>query len=161
MPSEESKLDLGLDWSDMLKLTRKADYRLIALRHLALNREGASAKEIAASYGIPTPLLAKVLQKLARNGLLTAAYGTNGGYRLARDPRSINALEVVRAIDGPIILTSCFTQHGRCQTVGCSVKEPLRRIHEGILGLLENISVAEIAQDPPSQPVTLSVIETS
>jgi len=110
-------LDYGLEWSDMLKLTRKADYGLIALRHLARNREGASAKEIAAVYGIPTPLLAKVLQKLARNGLLTAAYGTNGGYRLARDPRTINALEVVRAIDGPIVLTSCFTQHGRCQTV--------------------------------------------
>ena len=84
----------------MLKLTRKADYGLIALRHLARNREGASAKEIAAVYGIPTPLLAKVLQKLARNGLLTAAYGTNGGYRLARLPDSISALEVIRAIDG-------------------------------------------------------------
>ena len=154
-------MDYGLVWSDMLKLTRKADYGLIALRHLARNRQGASAKEIAASYGIPTPLLAKVLQKLARNGLLTAAYGTNGGYRLARDPRTINALEVVRAIDGPIVLTSCFTQHGRCQTVGCGVKEPLRRIHEGILGLLESISISEIAQDPATQPVVLSVLETS
>ena len=163
-------MDYGLVWSDMLKLTRKADYGLIALRHLARNREGASAKEIAAVYGIPTPLLAKVLQKLARNGLLTAAYGTNGGYRLARDPRTINALEVVRAIDGPIILTSCFTQHGRCQTVGCSVKEPLRKIHEGILGLLENISISEIAQDAAAtaapaaaepQPADLVLIETS
>jgi Rrf2 family protein len=145
----------------MLKLTRKADYGLIALRHLARDRQGASAKEIAASYGIPTPLLAKVLQKLARNGLLTAAYGTNGGYRLARDPRSINALEVVRAIDGPIILTSCFTQRGRCQTVGCSVKEPLRKIHEGILEVLEGISIAEIAQDTSPQTVPLTVLEKS
>jgi DNA-binding IscR family transcriptional regulator len=68
---------------------------------------------------------------------------------------------VVRAIDGPIVLTSCFTQHGRCQTVGCGVKEPLRRIHEGILGLLESISISEIAQDPATQPVVLSVLETS
>jgi hypothetical protein len=45
----------------MLKLTKKPDYGLIALRHLALNAEGASAKEIAACYGIPMPLLAKVL----------------------------------------------------------------------------------------------------
>jgi DNA-binding IscR family transcriptional regulator len=61
-------------------------------------------------------------------------------------------------------LTSCFTQHGRCQTVGCGVKEPLRKIHEGILGLLESISVHEIAQDSPSAcepPVVLSVLETS
>jgi Rrf2 family protein len=159
-------LDYGLVWSDMLKLTRKADYGLIALRHLARNRNGASAKEIAGCYGIPTPLLAKVLQKLARNGLLSAAHGTNGGYRLARDPRAINALEVVRAIDGPIVLTSCFTRHGRCQTVGCGVKEPLRRIHEGILELLEGISVADIARDAPTAPepeplVSLTVLETS
>ena len=72
-------MDYGLVWSDMLKLTKKADYGLIALRHLALHQNGASAKEIAALYGIPTPLLAKVLQKLARTGLLTAAHGSACG----------------------------------------------------------------------------------
>lgn len=139
---------MGLVWSYMLKLTKKADYGLIALRHLALNHTGASAKEIAANYGIPLPLLAKVLQKLARGGLLVAAQGTNGGYRLARDAREINALEVVRTLDGPLILTSCFTQQGHCYQSGtCSVREPLRKIHEGILQLLENISIAEIAHD--------------
>jgi len=102
-----------------------------------------------------------LLKPALGNGLLTAAYGTNGGYRLARDPRTINALEVVRAIDGPIVLTSCFTQRGRCQTVGCGVKEPLRKIHEGILGLLEGISISEIAQDSPQPPVRISVLETS
>jgi len=55
-----------------LKLTKKADYGLIALRHLAVarSRTSASAKDIADSYGIPLPLLSKVLQKLARGGLL-------------------------------------------------------------------------------------------
>lgn len=148
----------------MLKLTKKADYGLIALRHLALSEDSASVKEIAASYGIPMPLLAKVLQKLARGGLLVAAHGTNGGYRLARDAREISALEVIRTIDGPIILTSCFTQHGQCyQSVTCSVREPLRRIHEGILHLLENISISEIAQDAalsPVRPNELTILET-
>lgn len=154
-------MDYGLVWSDMLKLTKKADYGLIALRHLALHQNGASAKEIAALYGIPTPLLAKVLQKLARTGLLTAAHGSAGGYRLVRDPRTVSALEVVRAIDGPIILTSCFTQ-GACHQSGrCSVKEPLRKIHEGILQLLESITISEIAQEAAPQEAVLSVLETS
>ncbi len=133
----------------MLKLTKKADYGLIALRHLALNRptRSASAKEIADTYGISLPLLAKVLQKLAREGLLTPAYGTNGGYALARDPKQINALEVIRAIDGPIILTSCFTADGCYHSGRCSVREPLRRIHEGILKLLEGISISEMSED--------------
>jgi Rrf2 family protein len=153
---------LGLVWSDMLKLTKKADYGLIALRHLALHQGGASAKEIAANYGIPMPLLAKVLQKLARGGLLVAAHGTNGGYRLARDASAISALEVVRTIDGPIILTSCFTQQKQCYQSGtCSVREPLRKIHESILKLLEDITISDLAQDAPPPPLArLTVLES-
>ena len=74
----------------MLKLTKKADYGLIALKHLAVNSPGsASAKEIADTYGVPLPLLSKILQKLAKAGFLRSEHGTNGGYKLARDPRDI------------------------------------------------------------------------
>src|SRR5260370_26400232 len=63
----------------MLKLTKKADYGLIALKHLAVNGQGSSsAKEIADTYGIPLPLLSKILQKLAKNGFLRSEHGTNG-----------------------------------------------------------------------------------
>src|SRR5215471_16959628 len=118
----------------MLKLTKKADYGLIALKHLAVRDHdaSASAKEIADTYGIPLPLLAKVLQKLARSGFLRSVHGNNGGYRLARDASRISALEVIRAIDGPILLTACFTEHGRCdQSERCTVRDPLRKVHEG------------------------------
>src|SRR5579859_6918234 len=99
----------------MLRLTKKADYSLIALKHLAARQAASggavSAKEVADCYGIPLPLLSKLLQKLTKLGLLISEHGTNGGYRLARDPRLISALEIVRAIDGPVILTECFTEH--------------------------------------------------
>jgi Rrf2 family protein len=136
----------------MLKLTKKADYGLIALKHLAVRNHdaSASAKEIADAYGIPLPLLAKVLQKLARSGFLRSEHGTNGGYRLARDAARISALEVIRAIDGPILLTACFTEHGRCDQSGkCTVREPLRKVHEGILHLLANISIADMSYSEP------------
>jgi Rrf2 family protein len=154
----------------MLKLTKKADYGLIALRHLAIARPGlhqrpsASAKDIADSYGIPLPLLSKVLQKLARGGLLISEQGTNGGYRLAREAQNISALEAIRVIDGPIILTKCFTEHAGCdQTALCPVREPLRKVHEGILSLLANISLADLASEemqipsvrPPLQNIQL------
>ncbi len=142
----------------MLKLTKKADYGLIALRHLAGHSAGASAKEIAANYGVPLPLLSKILQRLAREGLLQSEQGTRGGYRLARDPHEISALEVIRAIDGPIILTHCFTEHTECdQSNRCPVREPLRKVHEGILRLLENITISDLANDDmavPSIPLT-------
>jgi Rrf2 family protein len=134
----------------MLKLTKKADYGLISLKHLAMNQASgsASAKELADAYRIPVPMLAKVLQKLVREGFLVSEQGTNGGYKLARDPATITALEVIRAIDGPIILTTCASGHGSCDlTVQCTVREPLRRVHEGILKLLDNITITDLASD--------------
>jgi Rrf2 family protein len=141
----------------MLKLTKKADYGLIALKHLALSSNAtASAKDIADAYRIPLPLLSKVLQRLAKNGFLRSEQGTNGGYRLARDPRKITALQVIRSIDGPIILTACFTDHSECHhSERCNVREPLRKVHEGILRLLDNITISDISRDDMEVPETL------
>jgi Rrf2 family protein len=134
----------------LLKLTKKADYGLIALRHLASTAgETASTKEIADAYHLPVPLLAKVLQQLTRAGILRSIAGTNGGYKLARDAKRISALEVVRAIDGPVILTHCFTEHGTCdQSENCTVREPLRRVHEAILELLNKFTITDLAESP-------------
>ncbi len=152
----------------MLKLTKKADYGLIALRHLAVSAHGASssAKEIADTYHMPLPLLSKVLQRMARSGFLRSEHGANGGYRLARDPRTISALDVIKAIDGPIILTSCFTEHGECgQSQRCTVREPLRKVHESILRLLASITVFDMTEDDeapeavPAPTVPLTLLE--
>ena len=137
----------------MLKLTKKADYGLIALKHLSVNSGGvsSSAKAIAECYGIPLPLLAKILQKLTKLGMLQSLAGTNGGYKLARPPNAITALEVIRAIDGPIILTACFTAHGHCdQSEKCTVREPLRKVHQGILQLLNTITISDLSKDEPT-----------
>ncbi len=136
----------------MLKLTKKADYSLIALKHFAIRQhqtgEAVSAKEVADTCGIPLPLLSKLLQKLGKAGFLASEYGTNGGYRLARDPRMISALEVIRAIDGPIVLADCFTEHTSCGHSGrCTVRKPLKRIHEGILRLLNSVSIQDMLQE--------------
>ena len=144
----------------MLKLTKKADYGLISLRHLACAATGgrsASAKDIADAYRIPLPLLSKVLQTLVRTGLLVSEQGTHGGYRLSRPATEITALEVIRAIDGPIILTHCFTEHespGECdQSELCPVREPLRKVHEGILKLLSGITIADLSSSDMRVPV--------
>jgi len=132
----------------MLKLTKKADYGLITLKHLATRgrERAASAKEMAELYRIPLPILSKVLQKLAKEGFLLSEQGTNGGYRLAKEASLISALEVIRAIDGPIILTACFTDHRGCdQSDQCTVREPLRKVHEGILRLLDSIKISDLS----------------
>ena len=74
----------------MLRLSKKADYALIAMKHLSLRGDGSSsAREIASLYDIPIELLAKILQRLVRGGLLASHQGTRGGYQLARVPAQI------------------------------------------------------------------------
>jgi Rrf2 family protein len=133
----------------MLKLTKKADYGLMAMKHLAEHaHEGAcSAKDVAESYGIPPEALAKILQRLAKAGLLHSQHGINGGYTLARAASEISAYEVIRAIDGPLFITSCITVRGECgQTERCTIREPLRKVNESIEGVLRRIKIAEMIE---------------
>ena len=154
----------------MLRLTKKADYGLMALKYLGeqallaeqagadLHLSGArSAKDIAEAYHIPPQLLAKILQTLARVGLLVSHAGTNGGYALARPASDISAFEVIRAIDGPLFITSCITIHGACDLAGhCTIKEPLRKVNDSITNLLSGISVADLIEPADHLPAAMA-----
>lgn len=143
----------------MFKLSKKADYGLIAVKHLATHRNAhaCSANEISEEYGISTTLMAKVLQKLARQGLVAAKHGSSGGYQLAKDPGQISALDVISAIDGPVLITSCVTSHGNCDaTDRCSVREPLRRVNESILQVLGTVTISQMSEDP-QEPALISL----
>jgi Rrf2 family protein len=135
----------------MLRLTKKADYGLMALKYLAeqstAQAAAQSAKDIALAYHIPPPLLAKILQTLTRAGLLVSHAGTNGGYALAKPATQISAFEVIRAIDGPLFITSCITIHGACDLAGhCTIKEPLRKVNDSIKDLLSNIYISDLVE---------------
>jgi Rrf2 family protein len=135
----------------MLKLTKKADYGLMAMKHLAERaHEGAcSAKDVADAYGIPQEALAKILQRLVKAGLLQSQHGANGGYMLARAANKISAFEVIRAIDGPLFITSCITVRGECGQSGrCTIREPLRRVNESIEQVLRRITISEMKEEP-------------
>ena len=141
----------------MLKLTKKADYGLMAMKHLAERAPygACSAKDVADAYGIPQEALAKILQRLVKAGLLHSQHGMNGGYKLARDPGTISAFEVIRAIDGPLFITSCITVRGECdQTDRCTIREPLRRVNESIEQVLRRISISEMKEETHSHPET-------
>lgn len=134
----------------MLKLTKRADYGLIAMKHLAEHAESGavSAKEIAEAQRIPAELLAKILQKLVRAKLLVSLQGTNGGYKLARDSRTISAFDVIKAIEGPLFITSCLTHKGACeQTARCTVREPLQKVSQAIEEVLSKVTIFELAQN--------------
>ena len=144
----------------MLRLSKKADYALIAMKHLALRPDQAasSAREIAEQYDIPVELMAKVLQRLAREGLLASHQGTRGGYHLSRPPSAISVADVIQAVDGPLTVTACTTDEENCEQYSkCSVRDPLWKIKERIIVALQACSITELANDTATPPlITIS-----
>ena len=133
----------------MLKLTKKADYGLIAMRHLAEHADlgACSAKDLAEMYSIPQEALAKILQRLSKAGLLTSLYGTNGGYMLSRDPRTITAYDVIRTIEGLPFITSCSAATSDCdQRDRCTVREPLRKVSRAIEEVLNKLTIWDMTE---------------
>ncbi|HJR61490.1 MAG TPA: SUF system Fe-S cluster assembly regulator [Vicinamibacterales bacterium] len=139
----------------MLRLSKKADYALMAMKHLATRTDGASssAREIAEQYDIPIELMAKVLQQLARRRLVTSLQGTRGGYRLARPVSQISVADIIEAIEGPLRVTACSTEEENCgQYAKCSVRDPLWKIKDRIVAALSDCSLEEIVSDTLVEP---------
>ena len=136
----------------MLRLSKKADYALMAMKHLTVRVDvpSASAREIAEAYDIPVELMAKVLQRLVRRGLLASHQGTRGGYRLSRSASMISVADVIQAIDGPLTVTACSTDAENCgQYSKCSIRDPLWRIKDRIIAALSTCSLQEMSADVP------------
>src|SRR5215510_2114177 len=97
----------------MLALTKKVDYGLIALCHLANHRdEMATAREIAARYHLPPALLMNVMKSVAQAGLVRSSRGARGGYELAQPPEAITLNAIIEAIEGPVRFVQCVVIDG-------------------------------------------------
>ena len=138
----------------MLRLSKKSDYALISMKHLATRQDASSsAREISEAYDIPLELLAKVLQRLVRARLLVSVQGTRGGYRLARQATAISVADVIQSVDGPVTVTACSEDDHNCdQFTKCSIRDPLWKIKNRILDALNTVSVAEMAADTEPAP---------
>ena len=138
----------------MLRLSKKTDYALLALKDLASGPAAmsCSAREIAARYDIPVELMAKVLQRLARRGLLESHQGTRGGYKLSRPADRISVADVIQAIDGPVLVTACSDEDETCeQNSKCNVRDPLWRLKDRIVQALVSFTLQELAEDDDAQ----------
>jgi Rrf2 family protein len=133
----------------MLQFSKKVEYGLIALRHMAVQPYGCvfTAKEIAESYDIPFDLLAKVLQKLSKAGILSSMQGMRGGYSLFRKPDEIAIADVIDVIEDekPSITNCAGSQVSSCSCYErCSIREPMEKVQRSITDVLEKIMLSEI-----------------
>jgi Rrf2 family protein len=99
-----------------MQITRQADYAIRAVRYLAgqESNQRSATSTVAKEMKIPPSFLAKIISQLSIAGLLHTSRGARGGVTLAREPADISMLDVVEAIDGPILLNECVGDPANC-----------------------------------------------
>ena len=143
----------------MLKISKKADYALMALQHIASVQFGdmtpgrvVNTKEIAEEYNIPLELLAKVLQVLSKNGMIESHNGPKGGYLLARSARADHHRADPRKYRRPLGITDCsHEKEGEfcMQREHCNIRTPLLKIQDSIYQLLNNMTLQDMMGGTP------------
>jgi Rrf2 family protein len=132
----------------VIRISKKVDYGIIILTHLALNPEAAcSAREIARRYGVSYALVANLLKALATAGWVASARGMRGGYRIKRPPGEITLDELIEAIEGPYRFADCAGGPGEpiCSVQTCPACDVVRRVHQEIRKTLKGVSIADLA----------------
>lgn len=133
----------------MLKLSKKVDYGLILLSKLRHEPVSASAREMAARYRLPAPMVANILKQLASAGILVSTRGAQGGYELAHDPADISLADVVRALEGEFALVDCATAKTTCQYSDfCPTHDPIQAVHRKFLNFMSEYKIDEILGAP-------------
>lgn len=129
-----------------MQITRQADYAVRAVMYLAMlgPDEKASTSQIAEEKDIPLSFLAKIIAQLSVAGLLQTMRGARGGVTLARSPEEINLLEVVEAIDGPILINECVNDSYQCTQHGCPMRPIWQEAQAELVNRLKNTSFSQV-----------------
>lgn len=132
----------------MLRLSNFADYGVVIMT-AAARAEGAlvAASQVSGLTAIPVPTVAKLMNHLARAGLLVSHRGVAGGFALARPASEISLADIVEAIDGPIALTHCCTDNREsCELLShCAVRLHWEPVNRAVRDALSKVSLATLA----------------
>jgi Rrf2 family transcriptional regulator, nitric oxide-sensitive transcriptional repressor len=139
----------------MLKVNRKVEYGLVALKHMASKpaQQLTSVRELCDQYGTPFDPLAHVLRLLSTAHVVESEQGAHGGYRLVGDLTRFSVAEFIELIDGQLALTECIKadEECRCKMMDrCNIVSPMHNFHNHLIQYLRSISVHDLLQDAPS-----------
>lgn len=131
----------------MLCLSRKTDYALIALGHLAERQERiVSAREVAKAYGLPEALLMNILKRLQQHRLVVSTRGMKGGYRIGTDLDAVSLHELIRILEGKVE-PGCDHEHdpdGPIAVRRGSAQAPIQALHYKLMQFLHDVSLADL-----------------
>lgn len=131
----------------MIKLSKLTDYAVVILAEMARG-DGAqvTASSLSGKTGLPEPTVAKVLKLLAKGGLIASSRGVNGGYRLTRTPDAMNMADIITALDGPVMLTSCVEHSEDCcnHSINCALRGKWDPVNTAMRKALEDVTLAQM-----------------
>ena len=144
----------------MLRINRLTDYATVILAALARSpTPQMTAAALAARTRIASPTVSKLLKQLHRAGLVASTRGLHGGYQLARSADDISAAAILDALEGPLALTECSSQRGRCDIESqCRVSRAWQSVNSAIRRSLQDVTLAQLA-GLESEPSRLPILE--
>jgi Rrf2 family protein len=130
----------------MFRLSKRVEYGLMALQHLARRSGVATAREIADAGDIPYDLLAKVMQSLKRDGIIDSYQGVKGGYALMLTPDAIPLKRVIEALEEDVSLTDCNANgaEGCDRFETCTIREPLGGLQRKMAETFSGMTIAQL-----------------
>lgn len=135
----------------MVKLSRKIEYSLIALKALSQKTEGnlTSAKEISSLYGAPFDVVSRVLQILNQAGIVKSIQGVQGGYHLLKSLDEVTFHELIEVIEGPLALVKCIHDNEGCEMVkSCNIMSPVTLLNDKINEFYKTIKISDLILNP-------------
>ena len=130
-----------------MRVSMKSDYALRAMIELALAHGSRTlqSSEIAARRGIPESYLEQLLTALRKAGLVTSVRGPQGGHALAAHPSRITAGDVVRVMEGPILVMDCLQGQESCRVSReCGLQPLWAEVRSAVESVLDGITVEEL-----------------
>ncbi|OIO58961.1 MAG: BadM/Rrf2 family transcriptional regulator [Alphaproteobacteria bacterium CG_4_10_14_0_2_um_filter_63_37] len=142
-----------------MQLTVHTDYALRVLLYLAMHTDCATTvSQLAETFDVSKNHLTKVVNKLARSGLLETSRGKGGGFRLAVAPGEIGVGQVVRLTEPGFAIAECMKEGGPekvtvCNLVfACAIKDSFERAKDAFIAVLDGITLADLARDTRGHP---------
>ena len=133
----------------MLRLSTKGEYGVRAMVEVAKGYPDSTMtiREIAKRQDVSVPYLEQILNTLRRAGLIRSVKGPGGGYQLADDPARVNIGQILRALEGPIAITSCMDPEGCSRIEGCVTSLLWRKLGQQIEDFLGTITLERLVQE--------------
>lgn len=132
----------------MMELTRKGDYAIRGIIYLASQPPDKVSllSEIATAVDVPQTFLAKIFQQFSKTGIVKSFRGTGGGFLLSGPPEGITLLQVVEAVEGPIMPNRCTLKRGECERdIFCTVHPVWLQVQNEVRNTLRSVTLKDLA----------------